>query len=434
MALPPIEVNLPLLNGQFEVGIAAAGDQSLPDAAKLHVNTSLDVALAATQAAQYASTTAADALGVNSDALRKWLGIGAYAIVRCGLIRNHNGRPDGDWTHTDAPPVGELAHRGDINVENIGKVVTAVVATKAGFWLMNHHTGQHQMQGYPRKVADMMWSAQELTAANKATLMHTIGHWASTLYILGKARIPGILPTDPVAEDYPDCVSLSADALLRFESSPAGTAGLEVAYQSIRKMLPHPIGLMCPEPATLVQAARVRKNMMMTASKARYHMGAFYLTGQNRLGTDGVGDDCLGRSASFMSQIYPQSTLYKSPKLSQLQGNVRRSKAVDYDDYDSRWEQLCKNYRTIMRRQNIAAGSALETYARSQCTLMTGEVNADLFDAVYEEAQANAYKERANQHAALIHAAIQALPHDAARGDGAGGQAGGADDDDQAEE
>ena len=93
-----------------------------------------------------------------------------------------------------------MGNRGEYGIENIRKNITIVVATKAGSWLMNHHTGQGAMHGYPRKVADITWSNQEMTAANKTLIMHTLGHWAFTLYVLSLTEVEGILPTEPARE------------------------------------------------------------------------------------------------------------------------------------------------------------------------------------------------------------------------------------------
>ena len=63
----PLILELPNVNGIFEVGIASSGDSSLPGAAHLHVSPDIEVSAAATNAAIYASTTAAAALGMRGD-------------------------------------------------------------------------------------------------------------------------------------------------------------------------------------------------------------------------------------------------------------------------------------------------------------------------------------------------------------------------------
>ena len=63
LELETINIELPEINGRYEVGIAAQSDLSLPDRAKLRVNCTLASSVAATQAAVWASNDGAQAVG-----------------------------------------------------------------------------------------------------------------------------------------------------------------------------------------------------------------------------------------------------------------------------------------------------------------------------------------------------------------------------------
>ena len=108
---------------------------------------------------------------------KKWLSVGAYAIVSGGLVRTSLGFPDGDWIDTNQVPPGDVPDRTMFTQDNIRKILTAVVATKAGLWQMNHQTGQGRMAGYPKKVAALTWQQGEdvLLEELRASMMHTRG-------------------------------------------------------------------------------------------------------------------------------------------------------------------------------------------------------------------------------------------------------------------
>ena len=59
-----IKIHLPVINGAYEVGIAAQNDLSLPVAAKLKIDNTVDVAMTATKAAIYAGNAGAAAVNV----------------------------------------------------------------------------------------------------------------------------------------------------------------------------------------------------------------------------------------------------------------------------------------------------------------------------------------------------------------------------------
>ena len=99
-------------------------------------------------------------------------------------------QPEGDWVKTTTRQTEDVTNRDFYTIDNVRTALTAIVATKAGFWLMNHHTGQGGFMGYPRKVADVLWSGETFPIGMQVKVMHTIGHWSSTLHVLRKAGWP----------------------------------------------------------------------------------------------------------------------------------------------------------------------------------------------------------------------------------------------------
>ena len=66
------------------------------------------------------------------------------------------------------------------------------------------------MAGYPKKVAGLIWQEgdNQLPEDLRAPVMHTLGHWASTRYVLSKAGIAGILETTKANETWKDILAV----------------------------------------------------------------------------------------------------------------------------------------------------------------------------------------------------------------------------------
>ena len=101
---------------------------------------------------------------------------------------------------------------------------------------MNHHTGQVVMVGYALKVANSHLA--DLQHNVKMQLMHLVGHWCSTIYVLTRAGVEGLRSTLPAWGNEPAYpITFSDDARLRFASFPAGTHRLAVAYERAKKLI-----------------------------------------------------------------------------------------------------------------------------------------------------------------------------------------------------
>lgn len=178
-----ININLPSINGEIEAGITIGVDASLPDDKKLPIlKIARDVAglnLVKQHAAMWAYRQFTDMTA------RQLFVNGVLGLIDTGCICHINDVADGDWFYqmTTTAPTNEdkAAIEAIVNVEAINKAITVAIATKANFWLMNHHTGQGQVAGYVKKVLEVFYpnavTDQVVSAA------HNLGHFCSTLKI-----------------------------------------------------------------------------------------------------------------------------------------------------------------------------------------------------------------------------------------------------------
>jgi hypothetical protein len=157
------------------------------------------------------------------------------------MLRTRNGVPDGDWVEVnqayEVPEESVAKVTSLINKDNLTTANTIICATKVNFWLMNHHVGQtgdrNIAAGYVQKVLLLKYGSPLPTNIVQAT--HTLGHYASTRFILTQAGIKNILTTEA---RLPDCKYevRFADAKLRFNGPPAGTHRLAVCHEAARRL------------------------------------------------------------------------------------------------------------------------------------------------------------------------------------------------------
>lgn len=152
-----ININLPFINGEIEAGITIGVDASLPDDKKLSIlqvgRKVADIGLVKQHAAMWAYRQ------FNDMTARQLFVNGILGLIDTGCICHVRDVPDGDWFYqmTAIAPTAEekTAIEALVNVEAINKAITVAIATKANFWLMNHHTGQGQVAGYVKKVLEV---------------------------------------------------------------------------------------------------------------------------------------------------------------------------------------------------------------------------------------------------------------------------------------
>lgn len=182
-----ISITLPDLNGTMEAGLAVGTDPRLAEGDRLPVLITGTIQAAAQHAMNWA-------LGrwrnVDHQAREIYIA-GAAAAIFCKLVRRLGTQPDGDWIEavaTTAPTPADLPILNQsCTPESIQRAVTLLVATKANWWLTNHHTGQGEVAGYVRKVLEAQYGRN--VQPSIVTAAHTIGHWISTIYVLRTAEI-----------------------------------------------------------------------------------------------------------------------------------------------------------------------------------------------------------------------------------------------------
>lgn len=129
-------------------------------------------------------------------------------------------------------------------VEALRLALTVCIATKANFWLTDHHTGQGTVSGYVAEVLPKKYPRADLSQMTNAA--HTVGHWISTLHVLNVAQIPNMRPVEPFMYVAASNFSLRPDALLRFTGLPAGTHRIGVAYEAATRIIKRSLMAICP--------------------------------------------------------------------------------------------------------------------------------------------------------------------------------------------
>lgn len=285
----------------------------------------------------------------------------AYIAIRGRLCQKVGTSNDGDWDTTarDVELSDDDVKRvnGYLNDVNIRKALTIIVATKANWWQMNHHVGQGEVAGYVKKVLGIYFPGVIPSAA--VEMAHTVGHWCSTLAILGLAGVEGIRNTTPLQYKDTLTITLSDDAKLRFASFPAGTHRLVVAFESAKRLVKSPLAAFCPS-VTEFAAIPITRNAVME-DLASHHIGASYLTGSARAAySDTQNEMYLGRLGTYMRNMFPKATLTASPHLTQM-------KVESYEDYSPEWNN------TLLQYKLLASQNASEAMKQIQTEAVSGE-------------------------------------------------------------
>lgn len=338
-----INIVLPSINGEVEAGITIGVDASLPDDKKLPILISAGKIAAHNLVKQNAALWAYKQF--NDATARQLFTNGVMALIDTGCICTVGGVVDGDYYYTQvttAPTqVDKEAIEALVNRETMAKALTVVIATKVNFWLMNHHTGQDQVAGYVKKVLKVFYpnavSDQLVSAA------HNLGHFCSTLYILGIAGIKHIRKTVSILKTEDSKIILSAETKLRFSAMPAGTDRIAIAYEAAKRLVRSVYAAYCPgvEDFSIIPETRDK----ILEAPAKYHIGTSYLTGEARADyQDTNANAYLGRLGTFITTLYKQSTLAKSPHLT-------GPRIESYDDYDA-------DFKALLERIQIAQAAA----------------------------------------------------------------------------
>ncbi|XP_011701117.1 PREDICTED: uncharacterized protein LOC105457888 isoform X2 [Wasmannia auropunctata] len=317
---------LPSINSKIEAEIILQIDASLPDDQKLPILYQAGAAAQHKLIKQNALVWAYNRFA--DENARKLFVNGVAGILDLGLVRKAGDVSDGDWRATNvtesftADIIKNIASL--VTVNEMKKGLTIAVATKVNYWLINHHIGQGTVAGYVKKVMDIFFDGMQVSD-QMITAVHSLGHFTSTLGVLSAVGMKNIRNSVAITHVEGALVSL-ADIKLRFESLPAGTGVDDF------KNLP-----------------KIRKNIL--ENPARYHIEASYLTGAARADYQDIDNEkYLGRLGTFILTLHKNSTLAKSPYMSQ-------SRVQNYLDYDANFKQL------LIRLQQRHAAAQIEAVA-----------------------------------------------------------------------
>lgn len=372
-------LTLPVMNGQYEAGIAAGGDLSIPDSQKLSV-----FPLGPGTSENYANRVQYQGFQSAIWALRKtefrslpdWYAKAAFCAVAFGMVGSieKGGRrvPDGDYilheNDLDPPPTKAEIEQVNKLLDNNSFLgaLTLQVAGKANFYQTNHHTGESMTKatGYTNKCMQVVLGG---ASEEQVKMVHTISHWCSTIFVLNLAEVPNMRNDYLPLIERPMEFVLTSDAKLRFSSFPAGTAKYAVIDQGIVKLRNHELAKFFVDWQALAQVRTITRALKLQGASA--HMGAPYLTNAERYQYDeAVVGTVLGRIGTFLRQFFPGSTLVKSPHLT--------SQAVESaEDYSPEWRDICYSW-------SKAAKNALSNIEVPVQTALTPEQLAEMRQAL----------------------------------------------------
>lgn len=190
-----------------------------------------------------------------------------------------------------------------MSTDEMKRSVTVAVATKANFWLMNHHTGQGAVAGYVKKVLDLFY--KDRVTDQLVSAAHNLRHLTSTLGILRITGIGDLRAAAAVTSNPNTTLVMSQDAKLRFQSMPAITHRLAVRYESAKRLIRSIYASFCPSVAEMQALPGLRAAVN---APAKYHIGASYLTGAPRADYNNTDmEHFLGRLGTF---IHPKGRFW----------------------------------------------------------------------------------------------------------------------------
>lgn len=238
-------------------------------------------------------------------------------------------------------------HMREITIDKvrIQKAMTLICATKLNFFCQNHHTGQGALTGLPLKVFNSLYNinAEIAITPEITSVIHKVGHWASTRIILRKLGIPDISNVRGV----PGLINLEfgPDFKIRNTMMPAGTGSLALCFAILKKMKSTKLIYAVEDPTMISRVSEAYWRVF--DHRAKYHLSALYLTGQERLAhDDNEFTSILGFLGSFIVNLYPSSSICKSPRIKRGINYVYK----DYEGYSESFESLCNSVKKAMSK------------------------------------------------------------------------------------
>ena len=355
---------LPEYNGNYKAGIAVGIDPSLASSEKLHlqeiptdmggqdpddVRSGCFTLIMRDLYARHCVSKLALATEIFM--------YGVYAGIHLGFIAQPGEGMDMVYANLSALESNEADHYfGDeLDKNKLLNALSIAVATKACWWATNHHLGgeKGKLGGYLLKVFNSKYAASGADMSVITDAIYKPGHFFDTCRVLEASGVPNI-KWDPDTR-----VKLSDECMLRFKSMPMGTHRLAVAYEAARRLLGSKLAAFCPQVFKL--NAMVPKRDIILADPARFHVGAYYLTGSEKADYNDLDNTAyMARLSSFLRIFMSFSTLTKSPHFS-------NHKIESYPDFNADWNSFLTRVRTASAaatRADLEALNQLDTAVR----------------------------------------------------------------------
>ncbi len=360
-----LTVKLKAFDGAVTAGLAALGDDSLPEAERLPVpvNANLDVHQLAVYAA--ANAVSNPLVGANRDC-RALVANAAYLVVGYGLVAKGLDAGGGDirdvpQSFTSQAMINDAESL--LNEENLKKAATIIMASKVNWWETNHHTGPGCFSPYMAKVVSTTYPKADRARLKK--WVHAAGRWASTHQALKSFKITCARNTSSRWQISPrHVITMADDITIRNESLPAGTEKHAICHAAFKKYHAH-VGFIIASNKRILFACveEVQKLLKDTAEhrvaveggkfdvadpRTYYHKGATFLNNKPR--KKFASAEATGIVGSILYHHFKRASMTKSAHIFFRSTKVyEQSDSFDVD-FDMKMAALSKQASVLNPR------------------------------------------------------------------------------------
>jgi len=286
------------------------------------------------------------------------------------------------------------------------QVASIVAALKLHWYQTNHHVGQTtgKITGYLHKVIRSMALDEGADMGELYHALWAIGKYVSTIDVLRALGIKGLAERDQAVERSASVILISAaaDVVLRLTSAPAGTARTLTFVALMERASKSPWSILLPPVVDYREIMDAAEKIR--ADPVRYHIGAHFLTNQERLIPYVIDDDTMANFAAFIYATAERSSLAAAkvlPPLDEVKGSVvyQSIKHAQAQVTDFATDKVIK---VLIGRFGVQTGADAGGFARA-VGLITEQQVADAVAAA--EAAEAAAQARANAAAPSVVAA-----------------------------
>ncbi|KAK3913035.1 putative isomerase [Frankliniella fusca] len=378
-----VQIALPDIDGNAEVGLAVGTDKGLPDNRKLHVLKTGD----RKQKVMYAAASAE----LMSDKIHDDMMLAAaVAVEKFKLYRKEkNGEgPDCDVIIDEAENATIAAAANNVvlqaRVSQILKdkkdvdALMQILACKVTYWQTNHHTGGGRLAHYAKKVFDLKWKGdvggEQITSDRCTGDVHTVSHWASTCFLLKKLGFKKV--RNPASYGEGANFTITDDVKLRTSVFPAGTAKYGACKEALKRLCRMALFAAFPNPQDIVgfldSCDEIKNN------EAEYHVGGEYLSESGVKKTMPNPTLCW-RMSAFVRAFYPKTKLAEAAAFG-------TENQANYEDVFQTWENLCRQMASMALETEIDvsvfAGSAAMKSNGETIVAVMGRLNLNIPDEI----------------------------------------------------